>query len=74
MLRTVVHPEGPWSEPIELFTVNAPENVCGWVYDFLAHNEFSQENGRIIYITYSKKTDQMHSELRLVAVELGLSQ
>jgi len=73
MIRTAPHPEGPWSEPVELFSVQAPENLNGWVYDFLAHPEFSQDNGRIIYVTYSKKIDQMYSELRLVAVELELS-
>ena len=70
MLRTAVRPEGPWSAPLELFSVDAPENVYGWVYDFLAHPEFSQDNGRIIYITYTKKIDRMHSQLRQVAVEL----
>ena len=55
---------------MELFSVDAPENVYGWVYDFLAHPEFSQDNGRIIYITYTKKIDRMHSQLRQVAVEL----
>jgi hypothetical protein len=70
MLRTATRPEGPWSAPIELFSVDAPENPYGWVYDFLAHPEFSEEGGRVIYITYSKKADETHSELRLVAVEL----
>jgi Domain of unknown function (DUF4185) len=73
MLRTAPRPEGPWSEPVEILSVDAPENIYGWVYDFLAHPEFSEDNGRIMYITYTKKTDQMHSELRLVAVELELS-
>jgi hypothetical protein len=73
MLRTAVHPEGPWSAPIALFSVDAPENPNGWVYDFLAHPEFSQDNGRIIYITYSKKIDGTYSELRLLAVELERS-
>lgn len=74
MLRTAARPEGPWSAPTRLFSIDAPENVYGWVYDILAHPEFSQDNGRIIYITYTKKLDQMTSELRLVAVELELSQ
>jgi hypothetical protein len=72
MLRTAENPEGPWSAPKELFDIDAPENVHGWVYDVLAHPELSQDNGRIIYITYTKKLDKMTSELRLVAVELAL--
>lgn len=70
MLRTAAHPEGPWSAPKELFTVEAPENVYGWVYDFLAHPELSQDDGRTIYITYSHSTDEKHTQLKLVAVEV----
>jgi hypothetical protein len=73
MLRTAVKPEGPWSEPVALFTVDAPENAHGWVYDFLAHPEYSQDNGRIIYVTYTMKLDQMRSETRLMAVELDIA-
>lgn len=74
MLRTAPHPEGPWSEPIEIFSIDAPHNLNGWVYDFLAHPEYSQDDGKVIYITYSIKFDDMYSELRLVAVELLLPQ
>ncbi len=74
MLRTAVRPEGPWSEPMEIFSVDAPDNPYGWVYDFLAHPEFSQDNGRVIFITYSKKIAQQLSELRLVAVHLEMSE
>ncbi|MCB1690096.1 MAG: hypothetical protein KDI33_16490, partial [Halioglobus sp.] len=74
MLRTAPHPEGPWSEPIEIFSIDAPHNLNGWVYDFLAHPEYSQDDGKVIYITYSIKFDEMYSELRLVAVELLLPQ
>ncbi len=74
MMRTSPRPEGPWSAPTRLFTVDAPENVYGWVYDFLAHPKFSQEDGSKIYITYTRKTDQMHSRLHLVEVTLALPQ
>jgi hypothetical protein len=73
MLRMADKPEGPWSAPIELFTIDAPENVYGWVYDFIAHPEISPDHGNTVYITYTKKLDQMNSELRLVAVELEMS-
>jgi len=74
MIRIASSPEGPWSSPLELFGVEAPENVHGWVYDFLAHPTLSQHNGRTVYITYTiKTTDPMTSEMRLVAVELDMS-
>jgi hypothetical protein len=74
MMRTSPRPEGPWSAPIELFSVDAPANVYGWVYDFLAHPEFSRDNGRTLYISYTRKTDQLHSRLHLVGVTLDLPQ
>ena len=74
MLRTAPHPEGPWSAPTELFSVEAPENVFGWVYDFLAHPELSQDNGRSIYITYSQSIDDKHSQMKLAAVEIEPAQ
>jgi hypothetical protein len=70
MIRTAVNPEGPWSNPMELFTALAPDNDVGWVYDALAHPEFSQDFGRIIYVTYSRQTGHLAAEMRLVAVEL----
>lgn len=73
MIRIASRPEGPWSAPVELFSVEAPENVHGWVYDFLAHPDLSQDNGRTIYITYTIKTDPMTSEMKLVAVDLDMS-
>jgi hypothetical protein len=73
MLRTSPSPEGPWSAPIELFSVDAPENIHGWVYDFLAHPEYSTDDDRTIYISYTRKTDKLHSQLHLVAVTLEQS-
>ena len=73
MMRTAKRPAGPWSAPIALFTADVPANIYGWVYDFIAHPEFSMDNGKTIYITYTKKTDQLHSQLQLVAVELEFS-
>ncbi len=74
MLRTALKPEGPWSDPIQLFTVDAPENYLGWVYDFLAHPQYSQDGGRILYITYTKNIDEASSEHHLVAVEIALAE
>ncbi|MCB1702820.1 MAG: DUF4185 domain-containing protein [Halioglobus sp.] len=74
MLRSALRPEGPRSAPMVLFSVEATENAHGWVYDFLAHPEFSEDGGRIVYVSYSRKTDETHSQLQLVAVELGYSQ
>jgi hypothetical protein len=52
------------------FTAEDSSSELGWVYDALAHPELSQDNGRIVYVTYSRYTDPHRSEMRLVALEL----
>jgi hypothetical protein len=71
MLRASNSPEGPWSSPVEVFVAKDSATELGWIYDALAHPELSQDNGRIIYITYSRNTAAFDSELRLVTVELA---
>jgi hypothetical protein len=70
MLRTARKPEGPWSSPLAVFTAEAPVDSHGWVYDALAHPEYSQDDGRIVYITYTRTTAPYHTEMKLVAIEL----
>jgi len=70
MLRTARKPEGPWSSPLTVFTAEAPVDSHGWVYDALAHPEYSQDDGRIVYITYTRAIAPYHTEMKLVAVEL----
>ncbi len=70
MLRTAPEPEGPWSSPLTIFTAEPPVASHGWVYDALAHPEYSQDNGRIVYITYTRATAPYHSEMKLIAIEL----
>ena len=70
MFRTSANPEGPWSASLKLFEAEAPVGGIGWVYDALAHPEFSQDDGRIFYVSYSRTTGPLRSEFYLVAVEL----
>jgi hypothetical protein len=70
LLRTATQPEGPWSSPIIVFAGERPNTEFGWIYDALAHPELSQDNGRIIYITYSRELEPGKSEMRLVSVQL----
>ena len=73
VLRTAPAPEGPWSDPIDVFEAEEAVSSTGWVYDALAHPEFSEDGGRVIYITYSRQTAPLTSEMRLVRVELERS-
>ena len=70
MIRTATSPEGPWSRPRELFAALEPEDDLGWVYDAMAHPEFSEDDGRVIYVTYSRHIKPDNSEMRLLAIEL----
>ncbi len=71
-MRTSPAPWGPWSKEIRLFSAHMPTGEIDWVYDALAHPEFSTDNGRTIYVTYSRQIAVLRSELRLVEVRLGL--
>lgn len=71
--RTAVRPEGPWSNPQKLFDAEKPVGEIEWVYDALAHPEFSEGNGRVFYVTYTRATGPHQTELRLMAVELEKS-
>ncbi len=70
VLRTAPHPEGPWSSTLTLFEAQAPSEGNGWVYDAQAHGEFSEDGGRVQYVTYSRSTGFFQSEFRLVRVAL----
>ncbi len=71
MVRTAPAPEGPWSGALEAFATLTPEgDPDGWIYDAQAHREFEQEGGRIQYVSYSRSTGFLQSEVRLVKLEL----
>lgn len=70
MIRTATSPEGPWSRPGVLFAALEPEDDVGWIYDAMAHPEFSEDDGRVIYVTYSRHIKPNNSEMRLLAIEL----
>ena len=71
MLRAAERPEGPWSSPVLAFTAEDSATAPGWVYDALAHPELAPDDGRIVYVTYSRYTAPRISEMRLVALELA---
>jgi len=73
MLCTAKNLEGPWSKPLKAFDARPPANAIGWIYDAMEHPEYAQEDGRIIYITYSRQTGPLTFEMRLVAVTLRKS-
>jgi hypothetical protein len=46
----------------------APTQEKKWNYSGLAHPEFSQDNGRVEYLTYYRETVFLEGETRLVEV------
>ncbi|MDF1594151.1 MAG: DUF4185 domain-containing protein [Desulfobacterales bacterium] len=73
MFRTAKKLEGPWSKPLKAFDAMPPLNAIGWIYDAMEHPEYARDNGRMIYITYSRQTGPLTFEMRLVAVMLRKS-
>lgn len=69
-LRSAPALTGPWSDAVTLFT--ADHGASGWAYDALPHPEFSEDGGRVLYITYSRPTGETWFSARfpLVRVEL----
>jgi len=70
VMRTAARPEGPWTAATRLFRARASVMEPSWVYDAVMHPEFESDNGRTIYVTYTRQLGSFASELRVVAVEL----
>jgi len=68
-VRTAVAPQGPWTKAVKAFDALKPDGD-GWIYDALAHPELAEEDGRVQYVTYSRATGFLQSEMRLVRVKL----
>ena len=73
-LRSASSIDGPWSAPTHLVTAMASANTNGWVYDGLTHPQFNEQDGHIIYLTYTRDpgTEWFAREMRLVRVSLDL--
>lgn len=69
MMRTSPQPEGPWSREVTAFVAMQPAGG-GNVYDAHAHSEYDVKGGQTIFVTYSRSTGELTSEVRLVAVQL----
>lgn len=71
VLHTAPALAGPWSDPLRLFTADRRTDE-GWVYDALPHAEYSEQDGRVLYVTHSRPTGVgwFGAELALVRVEL----
>lgn len=71
VIRTAPALTGPWSDATTLFTADRKTSE-GWVYDAAVHPEYSQDNGRILQVSFSRPTGQgwFGAEIALVQVEL----
>jgi len=60
-IRTGDQPEGPWSPDLMIFK--------DWsVGDAVAHSEFSREEGREVYVSYTRDWGAIDEEIRLLEV------
>jgi len=71
IVRTAPEITGPYSDPAQLFTGDRKTSE-GWIYDMAVHPEFSEEDGRVLYVSFSRPTGTgwFDSEIAVVRVEL----
>jgi hypothetical protein len=70
VMRTASTLTGEWSKPVVLVYPEASENTNGWVYDGLMHPDLAEQDGRVIYVTYTRDV-AAEREMRLVRVTLA---
>ncbi|MCA9719060.1 MAG: DUF4185 domain-containing protein [Myxococcales bacterium] len=63
--RTAPAPEGPWSDEEVVHKAMGHEDGSP-IYDVIAHPELSRDDGRVLYLSYSRGTGFLQSEMRLV--------
>ncbi len=71
VLRTAPELGGPWSEPLLLFRADHSAGD-GFTYDAVAHAEFAEDDGRVIYVTYSRPTGETWFSTRFPVVRVEL--
>ena len=71
VIRTADAPEGPWSDEQVVYHARPPEDPEGWIYDATVHPELTRDNGRTVYVSYSRQTGFLSSEMRLVELTLA---
>ena len=69
VLRTAPAITGPWSGPKILFNADKPG---GNAYDAASHLEYEEQNGKVLYFTFSRSTGQglFGADFALVRVTL----
>jgi len=71
VLRTAPELSGPWSEPKRLFLADHGASD-GFTYDAVAHADFAEDGGRVIYVTYSQPTGETWFSTRFPVVRVEL--
>lgn len=69
VMRTAPEITGPWSDPALLFVADKPE---GAAYDANVHREYQEQDGKVMYVTFSRSNGKgwFGSEMQLVRVTL----
>jgi hypothetical protein len=64
--RTAPALAGPWSDAATLFVAKNPNTT----YDAYLQPDYSEDGGRVVYVTFSRSTGLFSSELALERIEL----
>lgn len=71
VMRSAPRPEGPWSEPLDMFTGMPPTNTGGLGVNYagVEHSELAQDAGRRVFVSYHRPlAGFLRGEMRLVEV------
>lgn len=72
LMRTAPRPEGPWSDPFELFTGMPPVPGNSFNRQGIQHPELAKNDGRTIFVSYFRPADSLRGEIRMVEVTFGM--
>ena len=66
VMRTAAAPEGPWSEPLTLFTGMTPTDGVNYAGE--QHPELAEDGGQTIFVSYYQPLGFLRGQLHLVRV------
>jgi len=66
--RTAAEPWGPWSDPIDLFTGEAPSEF--WIRDLHQHRAYATDDGRSLLLSYYSTPAAAPAGMRIVRLDL----
>ena len=68
MYRTAPSVTGPWSSEEKLFTAAHVADDGGWTYDATPQPDYFEQDGRVMYVTWTRPTGTFRSEMAIARI------